>query len=463
MNRNLRIFQQVATTAMLLIGSLVVLAGPAGAAVAECEGQPATIVGTTGPDILYGTPADDVVWLGGSHTQRDMFVDPFGGDDLICQGGPGSMHIQAGPGDDSVLVADGATVYGDAGADRIEGGQRPDLYFFGGPGDDTLTGSTGGGSMFGGPGADTLTGGAGREFMIEGGEGDDHIDAGAGDDRVLGSPGNDTIDGGGGDDELDYSSLASPSGVAMDLAAGTVTSDTGTTQATGVECWTGTPNADTIDGSPGPDCINGADGGGADTIRAFEGDDRVWVYYGSADGGGGADEVRSLRQSEGEPADQAATVELRGGEGDDRMILGGLRVRALGESGSDTFNVAAEDAVVDGGDGDNRMELSSGGELDVRTGTGSFAHLGREYALRFDQIRVFVGSYWRDEMRGSGADEEFFGERGKDLIRGGGGDDRLSGGEDNDDLSGGKGTDVALGGKDKDRCKAETEQSCERA
>jgi Ca2+-binding RTX toxin-like protein len=471
MSRRSRTCQQAATTAILVLGSLVLLPGNAGAAEPECEGQPATIAGTTGPDVLYGTPANDVVWLGGEtgSTGEDVFVDPFGGADLICQGGPGSAHIQAGPGDDSVYVADGATVYGGSGADRIEGGQGPSrVISFGGPGDDVLIGSAGGDRLFGGDGDDAAQGFENSD-VIDGGDGNDQIDAGPHDDLVTGSQGSDAVDAGAGADHLAFSAKTPyrmitqlASGVSIDLSAGTVTSDTGTTQVSGVECWTGTPYADTIDGTSGPDCIDGADGGGADTIRALGGDDDVTIYFGSADGGDGNDELVAGQQRHGEPADQATTVELSGGSGDDALDMVSRVVRALGGDGDDIIRFAfAFDGAAEGGGDEDTFVLSRNGDLDAREGVSTFLWSDITHRVTFGGMEVFVGARGPDVMLGSGADEVFTGGGGRDQIRGRGGDDHLNGGKANDDLSGGKGTDVAVGGKGNDRCTAETERSCE--
>jgi Ca2+-binding RTX toxin-like protein len=79
-----------------------------------CAGQPATIVGTSGSDVITGTPAADVIVTAGG----DDSISGAGGRDTIC----------AGAGDDNVD--------GGLGGDHIDGGAGDDLCR-GGPGTDT--------------------------------------------------------------------------------------------------------------------------------------------------------------------------------------------------------------------------------------------------------------------------------------------------------------------------------------
>lgn len=108
-----------------------------------CRGRAATIIGTSGPDVLRGTAGPDVIaGLGGRDT-----IDGGAGDDVICAG-PGDDTIRGGGGSDIVVAAGGNdTVYGGAGSDLL----------FGLAGRDTL---------IGGPGAlDGCDGGPGRDVL----------------------------------------------------------------------------------------------------------------------------------------------------------------------------------------------------------------------------------------------------------------------------------------------------------
>ena len=137
---------------VLLLMSLLATVMPARAATPMCMMDTyATIVGTSGPDVLVGTPDGDViVGLGGNDVIRGG-----GGNDIICGNG----------GSD--------TIYGQDGNDYLQGG----------------------------PGADTLTGGAGNDELT-GHEGNDQLLGNAGDDRMFGSEGQDLLRGGGGGDYL---------------------------------------------------------------------------------------------------------------------------------------------------------------------------------------------------------------------------------------------------------------------
>ncbi|MCH8310311.1 MAG: S8 family serine peptidase, partial [Chloroflexi bacterium] len=123
-----------------------------------CNGLAATIIGTSGPDILIGTSGPDVI-VG------------LGGDDVICAGA-GQDTVFAGTGDDIV---------------------------FGGQGNDTLWGQDGSDSLNGESGDDVLYGQA-DDDRLRGGFGNDTLRGGSGDDRLHGNAGGDHLHGDNGDD-----------------------------------------------------------------------------------------------------------------------------------------------------------------------------------------------------------------------------------------------------------------------
>jgi RTX calcium-binding nonapeptide repeat (4 copies) len=103
-----------------------------------CAGRVATIVGTSGPDIIPGTKYPDViVGLGGDDT-----ITGNSGNDIIC-GGPGNDRIFGGNGNDTAYGNDGDDlINGDFGADRLYGGLGTD-NLIGGPSGDICDGGIG--------------------------------------------------------------------------------------------------------------------------------------------------------------------------------------------------------------------------------------------------------------------------------------------------------------------------------
>jgi hypothetical protein len=94
-----------------------------------CKGEPATVVGTPGTDILVGTGGADVIAaLGGSDS-----VKALGGKDLACGGG-GNDTVNGGGGRDRL--------FGQAGKDRLKGAGGNDKLN-GGPNKDTCVGGPG--------------------------------------------------------------------------------------------------------------------------------------------------------------------------------------------------------------------------------------------------------------------------------------------------------------------------------
>jgi trypsin/hemolysin type calcium-binding protein len=95
---------------------------PPGAAPPTCKGVPATIVGTSGNDVLSGTPGRDVIV---GLTGNDK-LSGFAGNDLIC-GGKGNDTLKGGKGND--------TLKGGKGKDKLVGGKGKDKLI-GGAGKD---------------------------------------------------------------------------------------------------------------------------------------------------------------------------------------------------------------------------------------------------------------------------------------------------------------------------------------
>ncbi len=128
------------------LGALLAVPAVSSAASAapKCFGQPATIVGTAGDDVLKGTPRADVIVAKGGHD----VIDGRGGKDRIC----------AGTGNDKVR--------GGYGADWVSGGWGND-WLGGYKGDDKLFGNQGQDRVLGGDGNDRLNGGLGTDRCVQ--------------------------------------------------------------------------------------------------------------------------------------------------------------------------------------------------------------------------------------------------------------------------------------------------------
>ena len=176
-----------------------------------CEGLAITIdmntgasgVGTSGDDVILGTPGPDTIDAGAGNDVvcaqggADTVVGGDGNDTIFGQGGgdllrggPGVDFIDGGAGDDRVL--------GGIGGDTLIGGDGSD-YLGGFGGNDSIDAGPGNDTVFGGFGGDTINGGPGNDNM-RGLIGDDNISGGTGNDELFGDRGNDTISGGSGND-----------------------------------------------------------------------------------------------------------------------------------------------------------------------------------------------------------------------------------------------------------------------
>ena len=150
-----------------------------------CGGFVATIVGTSGADVLRGTSGRDVI----AALQGDDVVHGLGGEDILC-GGMGNDVLYGGAGFD--------IIYGAQGHDQLYAtstGTRDDsrgARMFGGQGNDELFGSNRWDRMQGGPGTDELHGYAGRDW-IRGGPHSDHVDGGSGVDDLHSGAGSDVV------------------------------------------------------------------------------------------------------------------------------------------------------------------------------------------------------------------------------------------------------------------------------
>jgi Ca2+-binding RTX toxin-like protein len=365
----------------------------------RCRGRLATIVGTSGDDVLHGTPSRDVIWGG----EGDDTIHGSLGNDLLC-GGPGADVVHGGRGNDVVDggAGDGDQVIGDLGDDKVLGGN--------GDGDEAA------GSL----GIDTVSGGPGDFDYVHGDYGYDRMDGGPGKGDIASF----ATDVGAGRDG---------GGVKVNLAKHRARGD-GHDRLYRFEdlegsafddILVGNRRANTIDGGAGDDVIRG--GGGKDELLGGQGSDRC-------------DGAKSRRQSCGREAklNASAYVEL------DSVAIGGGGLQLVGGPGRDQFVVGFDEATATFGvTAKKGLALGPGCErvsavqascavdgparwlmADLGPGRDSLTVEGSLEAAR--NIRI-AGGYGNDTIRGGPED---------DLIEGGFGSDRLYGGAGADGLIG---------------------------
>jgi Ca2+-binding RTX toxin-like protein len=392
-----------AAATLLVLGWSLSVAPPANAAVL-CDGHRATMVGTSGDDVLVGTSGDDVIaGLTGSDS-----IEGLGGNDRLCggfgadrlRGGPGSDRVFGGPDrvafDDEGSASIGDTLRGGPGRDRLVPGldTRPvdevnhDAIVWDtspravhidaatgvavGDGPDSFVGTSTWlvGSRFG----DVIAGGAGPD-LLDGAQGNDVVRAGAGRDTVRADPnsgpgGNDSVWGGPGNDQL--SSLTGQDVVHGGLGDDVI-DDTGN-------------SADVLSGEGGNDLVIGeivrsglpqayAGGPGHDQLAIFSNLMNPTAAPGRAswDMGSGAlvldfegeQRLTASGFEEGNLSTFGAAWSVTGTDGDDTVNVGSMHESTfLGLGGNDSFLGSAFDDTYDGGPGTDRS-LGMGAGVDT--------------------------------------------------------------------------------------------------
>jgi Ca2+-binding RTX toxin-like protein len=485
------------------------------------------IVGGAGNDTLNGGADNDVLYTGkmwGDNAYApaaagfllfDHTAD--GGFDTI-DGGEGYdtahlMYSTATQGitlNNSNTAATNAVTVGGTAAGSVTGVER--LYFYGGSGNDTVTGSDQGPPEFVG---ETV-----RDFIfyvsgdvLAGGAGADILRGLGGNDILKGGEGADRLEGGDGVDMADFSDLAS--GVVIDL---TLATQANGDVLTSIEGLLGSANSDTLRGDAGSNIL--ADfSGGSDIIEGRGGDDLISVERNGAnsdlvrvDGGDGNDHIS---------VGWRLNSELNGGAGDDVIQLVGEQSRSVVTLGAGRDTLVIENLQYTTGPGhivtdfvtgtggdvldifpgfdaapfrngyrliqsgtDTLLQYDSyGGVVDYRTlitfqntQASSFtaANFGginpnppASYIVGTSRSETLYGTGADDEIYGGGGADALYGAEGNDFLRngdpdassgsaygtgmnGGAGDDVITGSGDNDTLIGGVGADLVRGGNGND-------------
>ena len=247
----------------------------------------------------------------------------------------------------------------------------------GGPGNDSLNGTSAADTILGFDGNDTVSAGDGADF-VDGGNGNDLLDGGIGNDSLFGGAGNDTLLAGFGSDRFDGGEgldIYRIAGTAVDAIAFDINLQTGTdtfgNTYFGIETVEGGSQNDTVvgndtvserlDGGGGNDSLSG--GGGNDTLLGGIGNDRLSGGTGndSLEGGSGDDTLDGGTGDDRLLGD-AGNDSLTGGDGNDLLAGGDGADTLIGGVGADSLRGNAGTDLLDGGDG-NDMIVVDGADV----------------------------------------------------------------------------------------------------
>lgn len=390
-----------------------------------------TITGTSGDDELYGTVGNDVIdGLEGN----DLIVGNLGSDWVTYAGSPGAVEIfisassgsaSGGYGDD--ILTDIENAAGSAFDDVLVGTSAP------AGGANIFNGLSGNDLLVGGRGDDTLYGGDGDDTLY-GQQGDDIIDGEGGNDFMRGGSGNDTLTGGSGFDRVSFFPTGNDtvtSGVTVSLLLQGAAQDTGQGLDTlsGIEALSGTPYNDSLTGDGNANWLVSADfdgAGGDDQLSGLGGSDLFEVAAGNHVLDGGADSDTLSFNALGFALPSGVNVSL--------ALQGAAQTTGIGSMTISNVESLSGTSLADTltGDGNANALYGAGGNDVLNGGGGSDTIYGD----------ALVSAYNPSES-GNGAsgptlytDVTLFGQAaGDDVLDGGAGDDILNGGAGNDTAS----------------------------
>lgn len=377
--------------------------------------------GGAGGDTLFGEAGDDLIY---GDADNDTLIGGAGDDDL--RGGFGNDVLDGGLGNDAM---DG----GPGMADRVSYADRTETLFVGLTGasvsvmrvagviEDTLVNIE---EVIGGSGGDTLYGDAVANRLF-GGDGDDLIRGGAG---------NDIVDGGAGRDIADYREKTVSVVLALSPAASAAFATIGGVLEDAVyavesvyggmanDVLGGDQDANSLNGFAGDDLLRG--GGGADVLNGSTGVDTV-DYRDKT-----AAVVVTL-------ADMAFAPVRVGGVIEDSVrefeaVYGGSAADMLtGDGNANLFRGGGGADVIDGGGGADAVDFRDKTIAVTLALNGATAATAMVGGIAEDSVRLIENVYGgtaNDILVGDNGANQLFGEAGLDTLRGLGGADALTGG-----------------------------------
>lgn len=139
---------------------------------------------------------------------------------------------------------------------------------------------------------------------------------------------------------------------------------------------------------------------------------------------------------------------LSGGGGSDRLDGGDGADTLNGGAGIDTLTAGNGDDILNGGDGDDMLYGGAGNDaLDGGAGADRlYGQDGDDVIDAGDGNDIVYGGNGIDTIGGDTGNDKIYADTGNDIVHGGDGDDTIYGYADNDTLYGDAGVDTLLGG-----------------
>lgn len=290
------------------------------------------ISGGTGDDILLGGDGDDAISAEGGNDLLDggdgvdrlsvSRVDPDLTGAVVLD--PDNNVVSIGSEVSSIANFEQYYAFGALGDDTLIGGELDDRLT-GRAGDDYLEGRGGDDFLSALEGNNYIDGGAGND-LIQAGDGDDIVLAGSGDDIIFLMGGSNSIDGGEGSDILYFRGEFSSEADAN--CAVFLDPDQDLLSVNGVESTIDNIESFVIRSGNADDILLGGTGSstliasaGSDRVEGGGSDDAISAFVGGSDvllAGGGNDSVEYLSRT---VVDGPVNAVLDGGEGDDRVSI----------------------------------------------------------------------------------------------------------------------------------------------
>jgi len=333
-----------------------------------------------GYDYVVGNNGDDYIELGIGGALVASNRSLGGGGNDIIKGGADSDYILGG-----TLIGSSSNdkdrLEGGAGSDLLSGGVDDDLIYAGNRGDaiDGASSNAQGDWLVGGIGNDFLAGSVERD-LLTGGEGSDMISGGSGQDVILGD-GDYSI--GSGLTTINPSAAGARE-ISWNGAQWTSVHPATSTATVGTAFqWSFTVAnddftlTDALSTRPASAVRLVASGGANDFIYAGDGDDFVAGQTGSdvIYGEGGNDILFGDDKDSAITEQQSGDDLIHGGDGNDRLFGGYGNDRLFGDAGNDLLEGGAGNDQLRGGDGNDTLnggdgddELFSGAGADVLNG-----------------------------------------------------------------------------------------------